>query len=137
MCNIPAGLYFSESHEWVRPGRDGLVDVGISDHAQQALGDLITVELTGLGTLLWAGDAAGVLRGTRSAAGIHAPVSGQVVAVNEALENAPHSISSDPYRSWIYRLRLSNPLAHLHCLLDASGYRTALGTTAARRRPAD
>ncbi|MGH8485796.1 MAG: glycine cleavage system protein GcvH [Pseudomonas sp.] len=100
--------------------------VGISDHAQEALGDVVFVELAEVGKVFAAGDAAGVVESVKAASDIYAPVSGEVIAVNEALGDSPESLNSDPYGSWIFKLKPSNP-AELDKLLDAAGYRAAIG----------
>lgn len=126
MSNIPADLRFAESHEWARLEADGSVTVGISDHAQEALGDVVFVELAEVGKVFAAGDAAGVVESVKAASDIYAPVSGEVIAVNEALGDSPESLNSDPYGSWIFKLKPSNT-AELDKLLDAAGYAAAIG----------
>ena len=126
MSNIPADLRFAESHEWARLEADGTVTVGISDHAQEALGDVVFVELTEVGTVFAAGDAAGVVESVKAASDIYAPVSGEVIAVNDALSDSPESLNSDPYGAWIFKLKPSN-IAELEKLLDAAGYKAAIG----------
>jgi len=126
MSNIPADLRFAESHEWARLEADGSVTVGISDHAQQALGDVVFVELAEVGKVFAAGDAAGVVESVKAASDIYAPVSGEVIAVNEDLSDSPESLNNDPYASWIFKLKPSNP-AELDKLLDAAGYKAAIG----------
>ncbi|MEG0860459.1 MAG: glycine cleavage system protein GcvH [Pseudomonas sp.] len=126
MSNIPAELRFAESHEWARLEADGTVTVGISDHAQEALGDVVFVELAEVGKVFAAGDAAGVVESVKAASDIYAPVSGEVIAVNEALADSPESLNSDPYGSWIFKLKPSNT-AELDKLLDAAGYQAAIG----------
>lgn len=126
MSNIPADLRFAESHEWARLEADGSVTVGISDHAQEALGDVVFVELAEVGKVFAAGDAAGVVESVKAASDIYAPVSGEVIAVNEALADSPESLNSDPYASWIFKLKPSDK-AELDKLLDAAGYKAAIG----------
>ena len=126
MSNIPADLRFAESHEWARLESDGTVTVGISDHAQQALGDVVFVELAELGKVFAAGDAAGVVESVKAASDIYAPVGGEVVAVNEALADSPEQLNEEPYSAWIFKLKPSNP-AELDKLLDAAGYKAAIG----------
>lgn len=126
MSNIPADLRFAESHEWAKLEADGSVTVGISDHAQEALGDVVFVELAEVGKVFAAGDAAGVVESVKAASDIYAPVSGEVIAVNEALGDSPESLNSDPYGSWIFKLKPSNT-AELDKLLDAAGYAAAIG----------
>ena len=126
MSDIPAALRFAESHEWARLEADGSVTVGISDHAQEALGDVVFVELAEVGKVFAAGDAAGVVESVKAASDIYSPVSGEVIAVNEALADSPESLNSEPYASWIFKLKPSNT-AELEKLLDAAGYKTAIG----------
>ncbi|ANY89972.1 MULTISPECIES: glycine cleavage system protein GcvH [Pseudomonas] len=126
MSNIPAELRFAESHEWARLEADGSVTVGISDHAQQALGDVVFVELAEVGKVFAAGDAAGVVESVKAASDIYAPVAGEVIAVNEALADSPEQLNEEPYDAWIFKLKPSNP-ADLEKLLDAAGYQAAIG----------
>ena len=126
MSNIPAELRFAESHEWARLETDGSVTVGISDHAQQALGDVVFVELAEVGKVFAAGDAAGVVESVKAASDIYAPIGGEVIAVNEELADSPEQLNEDPYGAWIFKLKPSNP-AELDKLLDAAGYQAAIG----------
>ncbi|UVM16946.1 glycine cleavage system protein GcvH [Pseudomonas sp. B21-023] len=126
MSQIPADLRFAESHEWARLEADGTVTVGISDHAQQALGDVVFVELAEVGKVFEAGDAAGVVESVKAASDIYAPVGGEVIAVNEELADNPELLNEEPYESWIFKLKPSNP-AELDKLLDAAGYKAAIG----------
>jgi len=126
MSNIPADLRFAESHEWARLEADGSVTVGISDHAQQALGDVVFVELAEVGKVFAAGDAAGVVESVKAASDIYAPIGGEVIAVNEELADSPEQLNEEPYAAWIFKLKPSNP-AELEKLLDAAGYKAAIG----------
>ena len=126
MSDIPAALRFAESHEWARLEADGTVTVGISDHAQEALGDVVFVELAEVGKVFAAGDAAGVVESVKAASDIYSPVSGEVIAVNEDLADAPESLNEKPYDAWIFKVKPSNP-AELEKLLDAAGYKAAIG----------
>jgi glycine cleavage system H protein len=126
MSDIPAELRFAESHEWSRLEADGTITVGISDHAQEALGDVVFVELTEVGTVFAAGDAAGVVESVKAASDIYAPVSGEVIAVNEALSDSPELLNSEPYSAWIFKLKPADT-AELDKLLDAAGYKSAIG----------
>ena len=126
MSNVPADLRFAESHEWAKLEADGTLTVGISDHAQEALGDVVFVELADVGKVFAAGDAAGVVESVKAASDIYAPVGGEVIAVNDALSDSPEALNSDPYGSWIFKLKPSNP-AELEKLLDAAGYKAAIG----------
>ncbi|MGO3623448.1 MAG: glycine cleavage system protein GcvH, partial [Pseudomonas helleri] len=122
MSNIPADLRFAESHEWARLEADGSITVGISDHAQEALGDVVFVELPEVGTVFKAADTAGVVESVKAASDIYSPVSGEVIAVNEGLADAPEGLNDDSYANWIFKLKPTNT-AELEKLLDAAGYK--------------
>ncbi|SFP65550.1 glycine cleavage system protein GcvH [Pseudomonas sp. NFPP28] len=126
MSDIPADLRFAESHEWARLEADGTVTVGISDHAQEALGDVVFVELAEVGAQFDATGQAGVVESVKAASDIYAPVAGEVIAVNEELSGSPELLNSDPYGAWIFKLKPSNP-ADLEKLLDAAGYKASIG----------
>jgi len=119
--NLPADLKYTESHEWIRRESDGAVTIGITDHAQAALGDLVFVELPTVGRKLLAGEACAVVESVKAASDVYAPVAGEVVAVNEALASAPEQVNQDAYAAWLFRLRPSDPNA-LVGLLDAPAY---------------
>jgi glycine cleavage system H protein len=122
MSHTPAELKYASSHEWARLEEDGTVTVGISDHAQDALGDVVFVELPEPGASLAAGDEAGVVESVKAASDVYAPVSGEVVEVNEALEDAPETVNSDPYTDgWFFRLKITDP-SELENLLSAEDY---------------
>jgi|SRR5579862_3133425 len=124
MSNVPADLKYARSHEWVRQQADGTVEVGISDHAQHALGDLVFVEVPTVGRTLQQGDACAVVESVKAASDVYAPVAGTVVAVNEALAQAPELVNQDPYGGgWIMRLKPSASVASAD-LLDAEAYAT-------------
>ena len=124
MSDIPSDLRYAASHEWARLEADGSVSVGISDHAQEALGDVVYVELPEIGQQLTAGQQAGVVESVKAASDIYAPVSGEVVAINEQLTDSPETVNSEPYGSWFFRLQPSDA-SQLENLLDAEGYRAA------------
>jgi glycine cleavage system H protein len=126
MSNIPAELRFAESHEWAKKEGD-LIVVGISDHAQEALGDVVFVELPEIGKVFAAGDAAGVVESVKAASDIYSPVAGEVVEVNEALGAEPEALNNTPYESWIFKVKPSSADADLAGLLDAAGYKAAIG----------
>ena len=126
MSDIPADLRFAESHEWARLEADGTVTVGISDHAQEALGDVVFVELAEVGAQFEAEGLAGVVESVKAASDIYAPIAGEVIAVNEELSGSPELLNSDPYGAWIFKLKPSNS-ADLEKLLDAAGYKAAIG----------
>jgi glycine cleavage system H protein len=126
MSNIPAELRFAESHEWARLEADGTVTVGISDHAQEALGDVVFVELTEVGNKFAAEDQAGVVESVKAASDIYSPIAGEVIAINEELSGSPELLNSDPYGAWIFKLKPDNA-ADLEKLLDAAAYKAAIG----------
>jgi len=122
MSHIPTDLRFSRSHEWARLEEDGSVTVGISDHAQDALGDVVFVELPDLGAQFSAADEAGVVESVKAASDIYSPLGGEIIAVNTALEDSPETINRDPYgEGWLFRLRVTD-VADLDELLDAAAY---------------
>lgn len=124
MSNTPAELRYVASHEWARLEADGSVTVGITDHAQEALGDVVFVELPEIGRQLGAGEQAGVVESVKAASDVYAPVAGTVVAINEALADAPEAINADPYGAWFYRLQPASA-ADLEQLLDAAAYQAS------------
>ena len=122
MSEIPGDLKFNKSHEWARVEDDGLVRVGISDHAQAQLGDLVYVELPEIGASVVAGNAAAVVESVKAASDIYSPVSGEVVEVNELLSDKPETINEDAFgEGWIFAVRPS-ARAELETLLDAAAY---------------
>ena len=126
MSNVPADLKFMKSHEWVRAEGDGRSTVGISDHAQAALGDLVYVELPSEGDELTQGAGCAVVESVKAASDVYAPLSGKVVAVNAALADAPETINGDAYGAgWMFVVEASDP-AQLGSLLSASDYATTL-----------
>lgn len=126
MSHSPSELKYASSHEWARLDDDGLVTVGITDHAQEALGDVVFVELPELGALFAAGQEAGVVESVKAASDVYAPVSGEVVEVNGAIVDSPELINTAPYgEGWFYRLKPTHP-AELDGLLDAAAYEATL-----------
>ena len=121
MSTIPADLRYASTHEWARLETDGTVSVGITDHAQEALGDIVFLELPALDSTLTAAQAVGVVESVKAASDIHAPISGTVIAVNEGLTEVPEGVNTHPYQRWFYRLQPSNP-DELQQLLDADAY---------------
>jgi glycine cleavage system H protein len=119
--NIPADLKYTESHEWVRAESDGTVTVGITEYAQDALGDIVFVELPKVGKSYTAGDDAAVVESVKAASDIYAPVSGEVVAVNEDVASAPESINADAYSAWLFKIKPADAAA-IDGLLDAAAY---------------
>ncbi|QKS84033.1 glycine cleavage system protein GcvH [Pseudomonas bijieensis] len=126
MSFIPTDLHFAESHEWARLEADGSVTVGISDHAQEALGDVVFVELPEVGKVFSANDQAGVVESVKAASDIYSPIAGEVIAVNEELGGSPELLNSEPYSAWIFKLKPSDK-TELGNLLDAAGYKSAIG----------
>ncbi len=121
--SIPAELKYTDTHEWVRKEKDGLFSVGITYHAQDLLGDLVYVENPQVGRQVKKGEECGVVESVKAASDIYAPLSGEVVAVNEELANAPEKINQSAYEAWMFRLRPADP-AEFEALLDAAGYGT-------------
>lgn len=122
MSETPSELRYTESHEWVSPEEGGVVRVGISDHAQAQLGDLVFVELPNEGDELSQGDACAVVESVKAASDVYAPIAGTVVAVNEALADSPELINNDPYQDgWMFSVRLEDP-AQLADLMDSEAY---------------
>ena len=120
---IPSDLIYTEAHEWVRETGDGVVRIGITDHAQSQLGDVVFVQPPTVGDTLTAGDTMGEVESTKSVSDIYAPVGGEVVAVNEALEASPELVNSAPYgEGWIVDIKLADG-ASLDGMLDAEAYR--------------
>jgi glycine cleavage system H protein len=124
MSNVPADLHYARTHEWLRTLPDGTVEVGISDHAQHALGDLVFVEVPETGRELQVGDACAVVESVKAASDVYSPVAGTVVAVNAQLSGAPELVNQDPYGAgWILRVK-PNGTAGTADLLVAADYAT-------------
>jgi glycine cleavage system H protein len=121
MSNIPAELKYTESHEWVRKEADGTVTVGITEFAQDALGDIVFVELPKVGTTYGAGDDAAVVESVKAASDIYAPVAGEVTEVNDAVAGAPESINANAYDAWLFKIKPTDAAA-VDGLLDADTY---------------
>lgn len=119
--NVPKDLKYTESHEWVRRDADGTVAVGITDHAQEQLGDIVFVEAPKPGRKVAAGEAVGVVESVKAASDIYAPVSGEVIARNDAALDAPESVNQDAYAAWLFKLKPADA-AQLDALLDAAAY---------------
>lgn len=119
---IPTDLKYAKSHEWAKKQPDGTVVIGITDHAQSALGDLVFVEVPKAGRTVKAGEACAVVESVKAASDVYAPISGEVVDANAALANAPETLNQDPYgKGWMFKLKPSSA-AELDRLLDAAGY---------------
>ena len=122
MSNVPNELKYRESHEWVRKEADGTWTVGITEHAQELLGDMVFIDLPEVGSSFAAGDDCAVAESVKAASDIYATLSGEIVAVNEALEASPELVNSEPYASgWLFRLQASDE-SELDQLLDADAY---------------
>jgi glycine cleavage system H protein len=119
--SIPNDLKYTKSHEWLKQEADGTVTIGISDHAQEALGDIVFLELPDLGRTVKAGEECAVVESVKAASDIYAPVSGEVVARNDAAVDAPESVNQDAYAAWLFKIRPSNP-DEIGALLDAAAY---------------
>ncbi|WP_249975601.1 glycine cleavage system protein GcvH [Vreelandella olivaria] len=127
MSNLPANLRYAESHEWVLDHQDGTVTIGITDHAQEALGDVVFVELPEVGQELSKGQEFGVIESVKAASDLYSPVNGEVIEVNEALEDAPETVNEAPYEGgWMMKVRLTDQ--NLEGLLDAEAYQATLSS---------
>jgi glycine cleavage system H protein len=124
--NIPETLRYTATHEWVRQEPDGTLAVGLTDHAQDALGELVFVEVPEVGRQVAAGDACAVVESVKAASDVYAPVAGVVAAANAELAEAPGKVNRDPYGAWLFRLR-PGAGADLGKLMDAEKYRSTLG----------
>jgi len=124
--NIPADLKYTASHEWVRLEADGTITVGITEYAQDALGDIVFVELPTVGNSYGAGDDAAVVESVKAASDIYAPIAGEVVAVNDDVVNSPESINTDAYANWLFKIKPADVSA-LDGLLDAAAYGATTG----------
>jgi len=128
MSNVPADLKYVKSHEWLRVEADGSVTIGITDHAQAALGDLVFVETPDAGRALAVGESCAVVESVKAASDVYAPIAGEVLAANDTLGSAPEVLNSDPYGDgWMWKMKPSNP-AEIDALLDAAGYQDYLKT---------
>jgi len=122
VSNIPEELKYASSHEWVRVDEEGVATVGISDHAQGALGDIVFVELPEPGTTVNAKEEVAVVESVKAASDIYSPVSGEVIAVNESLVDAPETVNSVPYDDgWFFKVKITDQ-AELDELMDAEAY---------------
>lgn len=126
MSNIPGDLRYTKSHEWARLEANGTVTIGITDHAQGALGDLVFVETPDAGRALGAGEACAVVESVKAASDVYTPIAGTVVTGNAALADAPELVNQDPYgKGWMFKIKPADQGA-LDKLLDATGYKAAL-----------
>lgn len=127
MSNVPADLRYAKSHEWLKTASDGTATIGITDYAQNSLGDITYVQLPKVGAALKAGESFGVVESVKAASDLYAPVAGVVTEINSALNNAPETVNSAPYEAgWMLKMKLSNP-ADANALLDAASYTKLLG----------
>jgi len=124
--NIPKELKYTASHEWVRLMADGSVSVGITDHAQAQLGDLVYLELPQVGRDLAAEESCAVVESVKAASDVYAPIAGRVSAVNEAITGTPEVVNQDAYAAWFFKLKPADPAA-LDKLMDASAYQALVG----------
>ncbi|MCA8035552.1 glycine cleavage system protein GcvH [Burkholderia arboris] len=121
MSNVPADLKYTDEHEWIRTEADGTLTVGITDHAQSTLGDIVFLELPKVGKSVSAGDAVGVVESVKAASDIYSPVSGEIVAINEAATDAPEEVNGDAYGVWLFKIKLAAG-ASTDKLIDADAY---------------
>ena len=121
MSNVPADLKYTDEHEWIRTEADGTLTVCITDHAQSTLGDIVFLELPEVGKSVNAGDAVGVVESVKAASDIYSPVSGEIVAVNEAATDSPEDVNGDAYGVWLFKIKLAAG-ASTDKLIDADAY---------------
>jgi len=125
--NVPSNLRYTAAHEWARAESDGTVTVGITDHAQAQLGDLVYLELPAVGRKVEAEEACAVVESVKAASDVYAPLAGEVVAVNDGLGNAPEQVNQDAYAAWFFKLKPADAGAFAK-LLDAKAYEAVIGT---------
>ena len=126
MSNLPTELKYTKSHEWVKDNGDGTVTVGITDNAQELLGDLVFVELPEEGSVLDAGDQCAVVESVKAASDVYAPISGEIIAVNASLEDEPELVNADAFgNGWLFRMKPEQP-EQVASLMDAAGYSDTL-----------
>jgi glycine cleavage system H protein len=123
---IPANLRYTSSHEWLRRETDGTVTVGITDHAQAQLGDLVFIELPKAGRKVGAGEACAVVESVKAASDVYSPLAGEVVAANADAAATPEIVNQDAYAAWLFRVRPTDPAA-MDAMLDARGYQAVIG----------
>ena len=125
----PANLKYTASHEWIRSEADGTISIGITQHAQELLGDMVFVENPAVGRKLNAREECAVVESVKAAADVYAPVSGEVVAVNSELDSAPEKINADAYGAWMFKMRPDNA-ADVAALMDAAAYQAVVDSEA-------
>ncbi len=128
MSNIPDDLKYAETHEWAKREADGLVRVGITDFAQEQLGDVVYIELPETGRQVQAGKPCAVIESVKAASDINSPVSGEIVEVNQVLADSPELVNQDSYAHWLFRVNPSDP-SELDKLLDAASYAASTANT--------
>ena len=121
----PTDLRYTASHEWIRTEADGTLTIGVTDHAQEALGDVVFLELPEAGRAVTAGEAVAVIESVKAASDIYAPVAGEIIASNQEAVDAPEAVNGDPYGAWLFKIKPANP-ADVSALLDAAGYEAAI-----------
>ncbi|MBN4664764.1 glycine cleavage system protein GcvH [Pandoraea nosoerga] len=126
MANTPDNLKYAESHEWARLEADGTVTIGITDHAQEALGDVVFVELPDTGRTVTAKESVAVVESVKAASDIYAPIGGEILETNSEVQGAPELVNSDPYANWLFRIKPSN-VKELDALLTAEQYNAGPG----------
>ena len=125
----PGNLKYAASHEWVKAEADGTVSIGISDHAQELLGDMVFVECPAVGRKLKAGEECAVVESVKAASDVYAPIAGTVVAINPALDKTPEAINTDPYGAWMFKLKPDNA-TDINGLMDAKAYQAHVDSEA-------
>lgn len=125
----PSNLKYTASHEWVRTEADGTISIGITQHAQELLGDMVFVETPAVGRKVKAKEEVAVVESVKAAADVYAPVSGEVTAVNSELDSAPEAINADPYAAWMFRMKPNNA-ADVAALMDAAAYQAVVDSEA-------
>ena len=128
-ANLPENLKYTASHEWIRSESDGTISIGITQHAQELLGDMVFVETPAIGRKLKAKEECAVVESVKAASDVYAPVSGVVTAVNSELDNTPETINTDPYAAWMYRMKPDN-MADVAALMDAKAYQAHVDSEA-------
>lgn len=123
--SIPANLRYTASHEWIRKEPDNTITVGITDHAQNALGDIVFLDLPEAGRVVKAGEEVAVVESVKAASDIYAPVSGEIIESNSAALDAPESVNTDAYSAWLFKIKPAK-LDDIDALLDAAGYKAAV-----------
>ena len=122
--NVPTELKYTATHEWIRADADGTLTIGITDHAQEQLGDIVFIESPQVGREVKSGESVGVVESVKAASDIYAPISGEIVATNTALADAPEKVNEDAFAAWMYRMKPANP-GEVDKLLDAAAYEKA------------